>query len=166
MPKSASRPDKAQLLLEIVARLSRELAALEASATSAREAATHEESRAEDMHDTRGLEASYLAGAQAARAAELRGRIVRLRAMPVRPFGADEPAAPGALLELEHEGRRALYLLLSVGGAPSLEWEGKPVHVITPESPLGDALLGQRRGDAVEVESQGRVREYLIVGCA
>lgn len=165
MPQSASRPDKAQLLMEIVTKLSAELAVLEASATSAREAATHEESRAEDMHDTRGLEASYLAGAQAARVAELRGRIARLRAISARPFAVDEAVAPGALLELEHEGRRAFYLLLAVGGAPSLVWDGKPVHVITPESPLGDALLGQRRGDAVEVESQGRVREYLILEC-
>src|ERR1035437_4898036 len=48
-----------------------ELAALTQSARAAHLAATHEESKAEDRHDTFAIEASYLAAGQAVRVAEL-----------------------------------------------------------------------------------------------
>ncbi|NBU22139.1 hypothetical protein EBS43_12140, partial [bacterium] len=60
---------KSQILASIVQKLNHELQTIELSAQAALEAATHEESKAEDQHDTRGLEASYLARAQASRAA-------------------------------------------------------------------------------------------------
>jgi hypothetical protein len=163
--RSESLPDKATLVHEILSRLARELAALETSAQAAHQAATHDESRAEDAHDTRGLEASYLAGAQAARATDLRIRITRLRAMPTRAWVDGEPIAPGALLLLAQAGRRSAYFLLPIGGVPTVECGGQTVHAITPESPLGDALIGQRPGDSIEVESQGGTREYEILAC-
>jgi hypothetical protein len=50
-----------------------ELQAVEEAALASHHAATHEESRSEDKHDTRSIEAGYLAGAQAQRVALLIG---------------------------------------------------------------------------------------------
>src|SRR5581483_11142644 len=59
--------DKRRLVETVQQHLAEELATLMQAAKAAHEAATHEESKAEDQHDTRGLEASYLAGSGAAR---------------------------------------------------------------------------------------------------
>jgi transcription elongation GreA/GreB family factor len=41
--------------------------------------------------------------------------------------------------------------------------EEKPVQVVTPQSPLGEALLGKKVGDRVRVEIRGGVREYRLL---
>jgi transcription elongation GreA/GreB family factor len=158
--------DKKKIIELTVSRLNDELQALVQAAKAAHEAATHEESRAEDQHDTRGLEASYLAGAQAARAAELQKMISVFRQLPVRDFTPDEPVAIGALVELELEatGKRSVHLLAPLGGGISVASAGTAVQIITPHAPLGEALMGRRVGDVVETEAaHGQVREYSVI---
>src|SRR4051812_31376659 len=100
--------DKRRLVETIQTHLAEELATLMQAAKAAHEAATHEESRAEDAHDTRGLEASYLAGAQAQRAAELQSQLMMWKFLPLRDFGGpDDVACPAALVELEYQGAKA-----------------------------------------------------------
>lgn len=158
--------DKRKVIDQAVSRLSDELAALIQAANAAHEAATHEESRAEDQHDTRGLEASYLAGAQAARAAELQKLISIFRQLPLRDWIEGEPAAIGALVELELEstGKRSIHFIAPLGGGISVKMNESTVQFITPQAPLGEALMGKKVGDLVEVEaSQGLVREYEVI---
>lgn len=62
---------KSEILKGFLEEVSREIAALTASARSAHQAATHEESKAADRHDTFAVEASYLAAGQSARVMEL-----------------------------------------------------------------------------------------------
>ena len=57
--------DKKRLLEEIIARLRADAAKMKAAALATHEEATHEDNKAESKYDTRGLEASYLAEAQA-----------------------------------------------------------------------------------------------------
>lgn len=149
--------DKTALLAEIEAELRRELATLTRAAKDAHVAATHEESRSEDKHDTRGIEASYLAGAQAARAAEIERQLQIFQSIPhsgpqsgTRQGG--ERIASGSLVELESGGRRSFYLLSPSGGGLTLKLAAGKIQVITPASPLGEALLGAREGDEIEVE--------------
>jgi transcription elongation GreA/GreB family factor len=154
---------KKELIRLIVKTLNQELESLASSAKAAHEAATHEESKAEDAHDTRGLEASYLAGAQMARIEALRKTISILQHSEfkdIQPGGAIES---GALIELESGGKRSLCFLVSQGGGISLPFQGKSVQVITPQSPLGEALLGRSVGEEVEVEAQKGIREYEII---
>src|SRR3954471_18577763 len=120
--------DKRQLVETIQAHLIDELAALVQAAKAAHEAATHEESKAEDSHDTRGLEASYLAGAQAQRAAELQSQITMWKFLPLREYGAEDLACPGALIELEHGKTRAFYFIAPRGGGLVMRLEGRPVQ--------------------------------------
>jgi transcription elongation GreA/GreB family factor len=155
--------DKQRLLDHIVLRLNEELQNLVQAAKAAHEAATHDESKAEDAHDTRGLEASYLAGAQAARAGEIQRLISVFKQLPIRSFDPDEAVAIGALIELETSGKRSLHLLAPMGGGISVQVGDKTVQIITPQAPLGDALVGREAGDEVEIEAQGRTREYTIL---
>ena len=62
--------DKAKLVETILKSLEKDLEVLREAEKSTREAATHEESKPENEYDTRGLEASYLAGAQSKRIIE------------------------------------------------------------------------------------------------
>ncbi len=155
---------KRRIIDEIIARLSRELEAMSSAARAAHEAVTHEESKAEDAHDTRGLEASYLAGAQAQRASELAQQISYYRSLDARELAPGEPAAAGALVELGAGGRRLVYFLVAQGGGLTLQLDGERIQVITPRAPLGEALVGRSAGETIEVETQGQTREYELTG--
>jgi transcription elongation GreA/GreB family factor len=157
--------DKRALVDQLIAKLQTEADAIGLAARAAHEAATHEESRAEDQHDTRGLEASYLAGAQANRALELQSLISTYRMMPLRPLGAQDAIEPGALVELvqEETGRKTRYLMVERGGGTTLTVQGESIQVIAPQSPLGEALAGRKLDEDFEVETQGKVREYRVV---
>lgn len=154
---------KRELVDLILANLNRELESITRSAQAAHEAATHEESKAEDQHDTRGLEASYLAGAQMARIEALKKTIASYQFAEFREFRSDEGIGLGALVEVETNGKRSRYLLVGQGGGISVTQGGESIQVITPQAPLGEALMGRRKGDAVEVEGQKQIREYEII---
>ena len=156
-------PSKTQLIEKIIEGLKQELATIERSARAAIEAATHEESKAEDHHDTRGLEASYLAGAQAARMAELQSIILMYKFFPVRDFKPTDPIGAGALIELDLDGKRSHCFLVANGGGLTVKLEGRTIQVITVKAPLGDALIGKRAGEMAEVESQKVIREYEVI---
>lgn len=157
-----SAPDKAKIVAALVSELERQIETLLRSAASAREGATHEDSRAENEYDTRGLESSYLAGAQAARAEKLRAEIAEVRRLPTRAWKKGEPIAPGALVELEDDGGKRGVYFLAVGRGASLTVGGMSLQVLTPVSPLGRELSGKRAGDSVEIEVRGEGRGYTV----
>ena len=151
-------------LLELVrSRIETELATLLKAAQTAHEEATHEESKPEDQYDTRGLEASYLAVAQAQRAAELQQLLNTLKYLPLQKFEKADPIAVSALVELACDDVNTWYFIIPGGGGLSVTIEGKKVLVVTPHSPMGDSLLGRKAGDAFEVEARGAAREYEIL---
>lgn len=154
--------EKRKVIDAILTELQRELESLSAAAKAAREAATHEESKPEDQYDTRGLEASYLAGAQAERVLQIQKLLSQFRLMSPQEAPPDSTIAPGMLVELDHEGRKSLYFLASQGGGLAIRIGGRTVLVLTPQAPLGEALLGRRLGDSVEIEVQGSEREYVV----
>ncbi len=141
----------------------REIAPVEKAARSAREAATHEESRPENDKDTRAIEASYLAGAQADRVRDVERMINALEFLPLRAFTPTDPIASAALVEVEVEGKRSHYFLAPQGGGLRVAIDGVAVQVITPPSPVGRALLGRVEGEVVEVRAEGGVRDYEII---
>ena len=158
--------NKREIIQIILAQLNTELELITQSAKAAHEAATHEESKAEDSHDTRGLEASYLAGAQMARAEALKKTITTYQFMNVRERKASDAIDIGALIELESAGRKFHYFLVNQGGGMAITFEGKTVQVIASQAPLGEALLGRKVGDSVEVEGPRVQREYKITAVA
>jgi hypothetical protein len=131
---------KTELVAQLRKILEAELDVLLKSAAAARDAATHAEAKPENKYDTRGLEASYLAGAQAERAAELQRDLQVLASLPLRTFGSDDKVAATALVAVERNGQPVHYFVMPVGGGARLTSPLGPVTVITPQSPLGRAL--------------------------
>src|SRR5207249_280819 len=126
--------------------------------------ATHEQSKAENKYDTRGLEAAYLARGQSKQAAELVQAIEQFEKLPRRDFGPNEPIDLCALVELETKGIRSCYFIGPRAGGTEVTHEKKEVLVITPQSPLGQQLMGKKLGDRLRMEIGGSKSEYQVVG--
>lgn len=155
--------DKKALIETIRIQLENDKAVVVEAARATYEAATHEESKPENEYDTRGLEASYLAGAQAKRIAEIDELLVICKHIDLKYFGPDDKINSSALVEVEHNGKNALFFILAKGGGVSVKFEGRTIQVITPSSPLGEALQGLKKGDVAAVETGDQVREYEIL---
>jgi transcription elongation GreA/GreB family factor len=155
--------NKRDLIHQFEKQIAADLAILTQAALAAHDAATHSESKAEDQYDTRGLEASYLAGAQSKRALELEGLLALYRHIDILTFAPNAPIAATAVVELDSDGKRTYYLLMPKGGGMSTEYVGKLIQVVSPQSPLGSALLGHRVGDQIEVAIQRVVKDYEII---
>jgi transcription elongation GreA/GreB family factor len=154
---------KVDLVNALLSALRAERDTVDRLARETAEAANHPEARPENDKDTRKLELSYLAQGQAARARELEATIAMLLSQPPRTFGSDEAIALGALVTLESADKRERVLLCSGGGGSSVADEHGSVRIVTPEAPLGRALLGKAAGDEIELNVGGRKRELLIV---
>lgn len=98
------------------------------------------------------------------RVAEIHRQLLMLRFLPAREFGPEDVIVPSGLVELEFNGTRALYFIVPTGGGLIMQIGGRPVQVITPQSPLGEVLLGRKQGDAVNVPVGSGTRTYTIVG--
>ncbi|MBY0370087.1 GreA/GreB family elongation factor [bacterium] len=153
--------DKEAIRSLFLQQIEADLALLTQSANAAREAAIHTESKAEDQYDTRGLEASYLAGAQSVRASETHALIAQYRHLDFKAFGPETPISATALIELQGDGKTLYCLLMPKGGGRSVSYEGKTIQVTTPQSPLGEVLMGRKVGDEIEVRTQ-TVKDYEI----
>jgi transcription elongation GreA/GreB family factor len=145
--------NKATLRDELSAMLAQALETARAAHAAAVEGATHSEAKAENDKDTRGLEQSYLARGQAKRVAELEAAASDVAAMQLRTGG---PVAIGTAITVEEDGKRQHYFMAPAGGGTVL---AGGVQVITPQAPLGVALLGKHAGDVVEF----RKRELEII---
>lgn len=155
---------KRALVADLLATLEAELVTMRKAASDARAAATHEEAKPENDKDTRALEASYLAGAQAARVRELEGAIKSIGAMTLLALREGAVIQASALVTLEDEdGSRSVFFVAPFGGGATLSADGAAAQVITPQSPLGQALLGRAQGDVIELRGRGAARELTIV---
>lgn len=155
--------DKIKLVEAMIHQLEQEIVVLTAAAKATYEAATHEESRPENEYDTRGLEAGYLAGAQAKRVQEMKEFLDECRAFPQKHFTAETPIALSAFLTIEHDGVRQNVILMKRGGGFQIHFGAVDVQVITPQSPLGEALMGLQKGDEAVVEVGSNTKYYEIL---
>jgi len=153
--------NKVALLEQIIARLQAELTTIKAAALATHAEATHEENKAEDKYDTRGLEASYLAHGQSKAAEEAALAVSQFQAMTMRDFGPAEPVSLGALVVLEG-GTTNHYFIGPRAGGTEVEHAGRTVLVITPQSPLGRQLVGKLRGDVLQLDLAGRRSEFKV----
>jgi transcription elongation GreA/GreB family factor len=155
--------NKRAIIKKIIARLTDELEIYFRAAQFSRAEATHESSKAESKYDTRGLEASYLARGQSKQAAEIEAAIAEFEKLAVRNFGAGEPIDLGALVELEHGGESSLYFIGPRAGGTEVLHDKKEILVITPQSPLGEQLLGKKSSDKLQLNFGGSKQPALII---
>ena len=154
---------KNQLVKQIVASLSENLDVLTKAAKASHAEATHESSKAENKYDTRGLEAAYLAGGQARQVREVMDSIKLYESITAKDFAPDEPIDTGALAELEMDGARSLYLIGPKSGGLEIKHQRKEIMVITPQSPLGQNLMGRTTGERWTAQVGGSVVKYQII---
>ncbi len=155
--------NKRAIVRKIITKLTEGMAMSMKAARTAHEEATHEESKAEDKYDTRGLEAAYLAGGQARQAAETEKAIAAYETLTLQKFGPKDPIDLTALVELESEGEGIFYFLGPVSGGVEVAHDGKSILVITPQSPLGQNLIGKRQGDRVSMKIGALPVQYRVV---
>jgi transcription elongation GreA/GreB family factor len=155
--------NKVHLIEQIVTSLTESLGVLEKAARASHEEATHESSKAESKYDTRGLEAAYLAGSQAKQAREIMDSIVAYRALAPRDFAPDEPVELTALVELEANGTPSTYFIGPRSGGLEITLRRKEIMLITPQSPLGQNLMGRKVGQRWTATLGGSIVEYHIV---
>ncbi len=154
---------KQQIISKIIENFESELAVMAKAAQEAREAATHEESVAEDKYDTRGLEASYLAGAQARRVAELQWIIHSYQNLELLEFTPGSTIGITALVEVVSGNEKKLFFLAPKGGGILIDIDSIKVQIVAPDSKIGAELMGKGVGDAIEMQIMGRLKEYEVL---
>lgn len=155
--------DKKKLVAEICKQLEKDLVALKAAAMETYAAATGAESRPENEYDTRALEASYLAGAQAQRVLDIEASLNVYKILEIKQFTDKTPIATTALVELDLDGKKSFVFLVPTRGGNNINFESKSIQVISPQSPLGEALIGLKVGDVAIVEKGDQTFEYEIL---
>jgi len=134
----------------VIRTLETELARQSNANSQSNAATSFSASNADKQRDTTGFEAAFLAHGYAMHCMDLSHQLDELRAMPVEDFTGQEIDL-GALVEVEMGGEIDTYLLLNCGGGTEVEVAGNRITVITPESPLGHALMGGIEAGLVEL---------------
>jgi transcription elongation GreA/GreB family factor len=157
--------DKQMLIEQIASRL-RESAdvahrAWQDAAVEAREGATPAEKR----EDARvALEQGGLARGQSTRASQAAAQLCILETFRQTPLRPSKRIALGAVVEVEDDSQGRTFFLAPVGAGMELtgpDGDGF-LSVVTPQSPVGRAVVGRSVGDTVEVLVAGEPREWTI----
>ncbi len=69
-------------------------------------------------------------------------------------------------MELDAGGARSLYFIGPKNGGLEIEHQRKEITVITPQSPLGQNLVGKQAGQRWTAKLGGSVVKYHIVSVA
>jgi hypothetical protein len=154
--------NKKSLVEKIIAHLRAELDMFAKAARASHAEATHEQSKAENKYDTRGLEASYLARGQSKQLAETELALKQFESLVLRDFGPKDGIDLSALVELKGKAERSLYFIGPRAGGTEIVCDDKEVLVITPQSPLGGQLVGKKQGNRLKIEIAGSRDEYIV----
>ena len=149
---------------QIIHQLEADYQLLLQAAKSAHEAAIHEDNIPDSKYETLALEASYLAKGQANRAQEIKQALDAYRQLILQTFTETTPIRLTALVDLaDQDGNRRKVFLGPVAGGLKLAISGFEVMVVTPDSPLGDQLLGLQLGDSFDLLTAAGNKEYEII---
>lgn len=158
----AANLSKEVIIKAFIEKFQGELSALIQSAKAAHSAATHEESRAEDRHDTFAIEASYLAAGQAARVEELQKTVQEFEG-----YLASNSHAPqigkGSLVNYELDGVSHFAFFSIHGGGSKIQIGSTSIQILSLKSPIGEELEQAKAGDSVEFEIRGVEKSYEII---
>lgn len=159
--------NKAEILNKIIASLKADLAKLVDAAKDAHVTATHEETMAKSKYDTFALEASYLAHGQAKRAEAIQDALNAYTRLKLKTFDDNSTLSVSALVVLETDDEKhETYFLGPKAGGTRVTHENTKITVITKDSPLGDALWEQKKGDEFSVGVGKKVKNYFVLSVA
>ncbi len=142
--------NKQEILKAFSLQLRQQLDTMRAAAQNAHEASTGGEAKQESKYDTRGLEASYLADAQAEQTQLLTESLQILESLQLDNLPADSAVVSGAIVETENNGVISYYLLIPCAGGLSMDYEAGELTTLSPDAPLHQALLGRNVGAIIK----------------
>ena len=154
--------NKSEIVQTFIIAIESELAILKTAAKDTANYATDPENKPENKYDTRGLEASYLAGAQAQRVAEMQDVLLCFKSPALKNFPDGSVVAITALVEVVLNEKTNYLLIMPLGGGQTIKFLNQTIQVVTPTSPLGKALIGQSVGELITILAGGQKREYEI----
>ncbi len=141
---------KGEILELIRSELRARLARLAKAAMDAHAAATDPGSKAESKYDTRSLEESYLAKGQSRQVDEMCESLRIFENLRLPNFSETDEIGSGALVEVESGSEKMFFLLVPAAGGMEIFYEGKEITLLSPESPLYRALVGNRAGNMLD----------------
>jgi hypothetical protein len=158
----AATIDKALVIQSLLAHIRADIEAITDAQRRTQDSVTHEEARSEHSKDTRATESSYLARGLAERMSQLHEAAAKVAAMRPKQFNEADPIQPGALVILDGPQGSVCYFLAPAGGGVRLEFDSLSVLVVTPEAPIGRALLGKEVDDDVIVKTPKGASTFVV----
>lgn len=173
LPTSARRftnsaMDKAALVAQLITTIRDSVGVAEREMAHAADAAMHGEDAKARREDTRmAIEYGALARAQQQRAQQAHLVLTTLENFHPTPARRDGRVSLGDLVEIEESdtGLGRTFFLAPAGAGIELTGPGGDgfFTVITPQSPVGKATMGQEVGDSFDVTVDGQTRSWEIV---
>ncbi len=145
-------PNKKQLIDLVITKLSKEHQQAIDAANDAHAAAVDDQSVAETQYDTLAIEASYLAEGQSKRVIEFEHAIDAYKKLNIVEFNDESYIALGALVQLSADAETNHWFFIGpAAGGFRCQLDQKNITVITPQSPMGIALLGKQPDDDIAI---------------
>ncbi len=157
-------PNKKQLVDLVVTALSKQLQQAIDAANEAHAAAVDDQSVAETQYDTLAIEASYLAEGQSKRVIEFQHAIDAYKALELLEFNNDSYIALAALVQLSADSDDNHWFFIGpAAGGFRCQIAQQNITVITPQSPMGIALIGKQLDDDIEVMlGSNKLEDYVM----
>jgi len=156
--------DKKQLIDIVISALTQKLQQAIDAANEAHAAAVDDQSVAETQYDTLAIEASYLAEGQSKRVNEFQQAIDAYQALQLVDFDENSLVTLGALVQLAEDSKANHWFFIGpAAGGFRCQQGQQNITVITPQSPMGTALIGKQQDDDVEIMlGANKLEDYIV----
>jgi len=156
--------NKKQLIDVVTAALTQELQQAIDAANDAHAAAVDDQSIAETQYDTLAIEAGYLAEGQSKRVSEFQQAIDAYQALKLIDFEESSTIALGALVQLSADNKANHWFFIGpAAGGFRCQQGQQNITVITPQSPMGTALIGKQQDDDIEIMlGTNKLEDYIL----
>jgi transcription elongation GreA/GreB family factor len=149
----------------IIAHLHEELTTASAASEQAHASATHSENVADNKYDTLAVEAAYLAHGQSVRITQLQQSIASYRQLMSvrRPDTASIHVGHTVTILDANDKLQRLFIGPSAGGI-RLFIDALEILTITPQTPMGKALMGKAVDDEITVAIGANSKYFVVTG--
>ena len=156
--------DKVELVSKLIRTTEEELERAMSYQKDSQEDANVAEGAMVSRYDTFKEEAQYLSDAQKIRVIKLESGLADLIRFKNDEAFVEEKdrVGLGALVVTEEETETTCYFIAPFAGGNKYTVSGVEVSIITPEAPIGRALMGREQDDEVKVNFGGGKREIYI----
>ena len=145
--------NKQKIITQITHYLNSELTLAVNAASTAHSDAIDDQSVAETQYDTLAIEASYLAEGQSRRVMEYQAALKAYQQLKLSDFNENTPVTLTALVQIsEDQPCKNWFFIGPFAGGFRCNLNDQKITVITPTSPMGQALIGKSQDDDIEVK--------------